>query len=79
MSNNSNNNNQGRTNPGRLVTWATKFRTVAPNMFSTDLIIAVHTLHKKICTSSHAPSRRYQKMDAVHRSFQISGSHNSGA
>jgi len=73
------NNNQERTNPGRLVTWATKFCTVAPNMFSTDLIIAVHTLHTKICTSSHAPSRRYQQTVAVHRSFQICGSHPYGA
>jgi hypothetical protein len=73
------NNKQERTNPGRLVTWATKFGTVAPNMFSTGLIIAVHTLHTKIGISSHALSRRRQKTVAVHRSFQICVSHPSEA
>ena len=61
----------GMYKPGRLLTRATKFCTVATNIFS--IINAVLFCTYKYI-SSHAPSRKRQITSKVHRSVQDCGS-----
>jgi hypothetical protein len=44
---------QGRTNPGRLITLATKFCTLAPNIFSIFIAVLPLPLKKRATVYMH--------------------------
>jgi len=65
---------QGCTIPRHLVTWMTKFCTVAPNIFSI-IIVVFFIVHTKLCNCLHAPTRKHHMLVRFTGRSRTSGPH----